>query len=45
MDAARRCRQKTRELITEERLSAIERAEGIAALEKLAVEFEEKASE
>lgn len=45
MDAARRCRQKAAELETEERLSDVERAEGIAALEKLAVEFEEKASE
>jgi hypothetical protein len=44
-DAARTCRQKATALVTEEWLSAAERAEGIAALETLAVEFEEKASE
>ena len=42
-DAAAQCRQKAVAVATEPRLSAEERQEAVAALEKMALECEEKA--
>jgi hypothetical protein len=44
-DGAKMCRQKAAALRTDQRVTDAERAEGIAALEKLAIELEGKAAE